>query len=99
MILIEDETDNMDVIEDFDFLSGDRIGISVQISSLSFIQEGSNIVIQLEAEAEEEDNIILATVSNSIGEEVRSASFFFDLTTVSVPDVLPFGDAALRIGA
>jgi hypothetical protein len=54
-------------------------------------------VIQLEAEVEA-NNIILATVNNSIAEEVRSASFSVDFADVSFPDALPFGDAALRIG-
>ncbi|NES68506.1 MAG: peptidylprolyl isomerase, partial [Okeania sp. SIO2D1] len=97
LTLIENEEDNADTIEDFNFSEGDRIGISVQISSLSFTQEGSNTVIQLEGETEE-DNIILGTVNNSTAEEVRSASFFVDFPTVFVPDALPFGDAALRIG-
>ncbi|NEN93358.1 MAG: calcium-binding protein, partial [Okeania sp. SIO3H1] len=97
LTLIENEEDNADTIEDFNFSEGDRIGISVQISSLSFTQEENNTVIQLEGETEE-DNIILGTVNNSTAEEVRSASFFVDFTTISVPDALPFGDAALRIG-
>ena len=97
LTLIENEEDNADIIADFNFSEGDRIGISVQISSLSFTQEENDTVIQLEGETEE-DNIILGTVNNSTAEEVRSASFFVDLTTISVPDALPFGDAALRIG-
>ncbi|NER03774.1 MAG: peptidylprolyl isomerase [Okeania sp. SIO3C4] len=97
LTLIENEEDNADIIADFNFSEGDRIGISVQISSLSFIQEENDTVIQLEGETEE-DNIILGTVNNSTAEEVRSASFFVDLTTISVTDALPFGDAALRIG-
>ncbi|NEQ74080.1 MAG: peptidylprolyl isomerase [Okeania sp. SIO2C9] len=97
LTLIENEEDNADTIEDFNFLEGDRIGVSVQISALSFTQEGNNTVIQLEGETEE-DNMILGTVNNSTAEEVRNASFFFDFATISVPDTLPFGDAALRIG-
>ena len=97
MTLIDNQEDNADIIADFNFSEGDRIGISVQISSLSFTQEENNTVIQIEGETQE-DNIILGTVNNSIAEEVRSASFFFDLSTVFVRDALPFGDAALRIG-
>ncbi|MDY7003664.1 MAG: peptidylprolyl isomerase [Cyanobacteriota bacterium] len=97
LTLIENEEDNADTIEDFNFSEGDRIGISVQISSLSFTQVENDTVIQLEGETEE-NNIILGTVNNSTAEEVTSASFFVDLTTISVPDALPFGDAALRIG-
>lgn len=97
LALIDNEENNADTIEDFNFLEGDRIGVSVQISSLSFTQEENSTVIQLEGETEE-DNIILGTVNNSTVEEVRSSSFFVDFPTVFVPDALPFGDAALRIG-
>ena len=97
LAVINNEEDNADTIEDFNFLSGDRIGVSEQISTLSFTQEGNNTVIQIETE-EEENNIILGTVNDSIAEEVRNATFFFDFTTISVSDSLPFGDAALRIG-
>ncbi|MGD1807585.1 peptidylprolyl isomerase [Dapis sp. BLCC M126] len=97
LAVIDNEEDNADTIEDFNFSEGDRIGVSEQISTLSFIQEGDSTIIQIEAE-EEENNIILGTVNNSVAEEVRSATFFFDFTTISVPDALPFGDAALRIG-
>ena len=97
LAVIDNEEDNADTIEDFNFLEGDRIGVSEPISSLSFTQEGDSTIIQIEAE-EEENNIILGTVNNSVAEEVRSATFFFDFTAISVPDALPFGDAALRIG-
>lgn len=95
-VLRLDET-AIDTIEDFNFLEGDRLGILADISTLTFTQEGNSTVILLEAEVEA-DNIIFATVNNSIAEEVRSASFYVDFATVSVPDALPFGDAALRIG-
>ena len=94
---IYNEEDNSDTIEDFSILEGDRIGVSEQISTLSFTQEGSSTVIQIEAE-EEANNIILGTVNNSVAEDVRSATFFFDFTTIFVSDALPFGDAALRVG-
>ncbi|NES07996.1 MAG: peptidylprolyl isomerase, partial [Okeania sp. SIO2F4] len=97
LAVIDNEEDNADTIEDFNFSEGDRIGVSEPISSLSFTQEGDSTVIQIEAE-EAENNIILGTVNNSVVEEVRSATFFFDFTAISVPDGLPFGDAALRIG-
>ncbi len=97
LAVIDNEEDNADTIEDFNFFEGDRIGVSEPISSISFTQEGNSTIIQIEAE-EEENNIILGTVNNSVAEEVRSATFFFDFTTISVPDALPFGDAALRIG-
>ncbi len=97
LAVIDNEEDNADTIEDFNFSEGDRIGVSEPISNLSFTQEGNSTVIQIEAE-EEENNIILGTVNNSVAEQVRSATFFFDFTTISVPDALPFGDAALRIG-
>ena len=97
LAVINNEEDNSDTIEDFSVSEGDRIGVSEQISTLSFTQEGSSTVIQIEAE-EKENNIILGTVNNSEAEEVRSATFFFDFTTIFVSDALPFGDAALRIG-
>ncbi len=97
LAVIQNEEDNADTIEDFNFSEGDRIGVSEQISSLSFTQQGDNTVIQLADEAEG-NNIILGTVNNSLAAEVRSATFFFDFATISVPDALPFGDAALRIG-
>ena len=93
----EDTENNTNTIEDFNFSEGDRIGILANISLLSFTQEGDSTIIQLEAESEE-DNIIIATVNNSLAEEVRSSSFSVDFTDISVPDALPFGDAALRIG-
>ncbi|NEQ39622.1 MAG: peptidylprolyl isomerase [Okeania sp. SIO3I5] len=97
LAVIDNEEDNADTIEDFNFSEGDRIGISEPISFVSFTQEGDSTIIQIEAE-EEENNIILGTVNNSVAEEVRSATFFFDFATFSFPDALPFGDAALRIG-
>ncbi len=78
-------------------MEGDKIGVSEQISALSFTQEGNNTVIEIATE-EGENNIILGTVNNSVAEEVRSATFLFDFTTISLPDSLPFGDAALRVG-
>ncbi|MEM1169948.1 MAG: peptidylprolyl isomerase [Cyanobacteria bacterium P01_H01_bin.35] len=97
LAVIDNEEDNADTIEDFNFSEGDRIGVSEPISTLSFTQEGNSTVIEIEAE-EEENNIVLGTVNNSVLEEVISATFFFDFATISVPDALPFGDAALRIG-
>ena len=97
LAVINNEEDNADTIEDFNFLEGDKIGVSEQISALSFTQEGNNTVIEIATE-EGENNIILGTVNNSVAEEVRSATFLFDFTTISLPDSLPFGDAALRVG-
>ncbi|MEB3340460.1 peptidylprolyl isomerase [Okeania sp.] len=97
LAVIENQENNTDTIEDFNFLEGDRIGVSEEIYNLIFIQQGNSTVIQKEG-GNNINNNILGIVNNSFAEEVKSATFLVDFSNISIPDALPSGDAALRIG-
>ncbi|OCR01521.1 peptidylprolyl isomerase [Oscillatoriales cyanobacterium USR001] len=80
-----------DVILDFNGGEGDRIGVTGSLSSITFSQSGSDTLIQLAGST-------LGIVKNVTTGVVQSSIFAVDGTNVSVPDSLPPGDAALRIG-
>lgn len=80
-----------DILLDFRPGEGDRIGISGSLSSVAFTASGSNTLIQL-------GGATLATVQNAAPTAVQNAAFAINFSTISRPDDLPVGDAALRIG-
>ncbi|MEG5138686.1 MULTISPECIES: peptidylprolyl isomerase [unclassified Microcoleus] len=81
-----------DTITDFISAQGDRIGIGgSSLSNVAFTQSGSNTLIQV-------GGATLATVQNATPAAVQSAAFAIDFSTISRPNDLPVGDAALRIG-
>lgn len=80
-----------DIILDFRPGEGDRIGITGTLSSVAFTASGSNTLIQL-------GGATLATVQNATPAAVQNAAFAINFSTVSRPNDLPVGDAALRIG-
>ncbi|HLO48004.1 MAG TPA: peptidylprolyl isomerase [Kamptonema sp.] len=81
----------IDRILDFNGGEGDRIGITGSLSSVTFTQSGSDTLIQFAGAT-------LGIVQNVASGTVQSSVFAVDGTTVSRPDSLPPGDAALRIG-
>ena len=93
-ILIVPQGSNQDAgidrILDFNGGEGDRIGVNGSLSSLTFTQSGSDTLIQLAGAT-------LGLVQNTTSGIVQSSIFAVDATTVSRPDSLPPGDAALRI--
>ncbi|MCU0543465.1 MAG: peptidylprolyl isomerase [Oscillatoriaceae cyanobacterium Prado104] len=80
-----------DIIVDFGPGGGDRIGFTGSVSSLSFAPSGSNTLIQF-------GGVTLATVQNAAPAAVQNAVFAINSPSISRPDDLPAGDAALRIG-
>jgi len=80
-----------DIILDFRPGEGDRLGITGTLSSVAFTASGSNTLIQL-------GGATLATVQNATPAAVQNAAFAINFSTVSRPNDLPVGDAALRIG-
>ncbi|MGE5657973.1 MAG: peptidylprolyl isomerase [Actinomycetota bacterium] len=84
---------SVDTIVDFNSGEGDRIGITgLNIADLRFNQSGSDTLIQFATG----DRI--AVVKNATSASVQAAIFSVPSATLSVPDALPSGDAALRIG-
>lgn len=80
-----------DIIVDFRPSEGDRIGLTSNLSNTSFTQSGSNTLIQF-------GGVTLAVVQNAAPAAVQNAAFAINFSTISRPDDLPVGDAALRIG-
>ncbi|WP_449417486.1 peptidylprolyl isomerase [Phormidium nigroviride] len=80
-----------DRILDFNPGEGDRIGVTGNLSRLTFTQSGSDTLIQFSGST-------LGIVQNVTSGIVQSSVFAVDGTNVSLPDSLPPGDAALRIG-
>jgi peptidyl-prolyl cis-trans isomerase B (cyclophilin B) len=80
-----------DIIVDFRPGEGDRIGFTGTLSSLGFTPSGSNTLIQF-------GGVTLATVQNVAPAAVQNAVFAVNSPSISRPDDLPPGDAALRIG-
>ncbi|MFB8798825.1 MAG: peptidylprolyl isomerase [Microcoleus sp.] len=80
-----------DILLDFRPGEGDRLGITGTLSSVAFTASGSNTLIQL-------GGATLATVQNATPAAVQNAAFAINFSTVSRPNDLPVGDAALRIG-
>ncbi|AFZ09618.1 peptidyl-prolyl cis-trans isomerase cyclophilin type [Oscillatoria nigro-viridis PCC 7112] len=80
-----------DIILDFRPGDGDRIGLTSGLSNTSFTQSGSDTLIQF-------GGVTLAVVQNSVPAAVQNAAFAINFSTISRPDDLPVGDAALRIG-
>lgn len=80
-----------DRILDFNPGEGDRIGVTGNLSRLTFTQSGSDTLIQFSGST-------LGIVQNVASGIVQSSVFAVDGTNVSLPDSLPPGDAALRIG-
>jgi peptidyl-prolyl cis-trans isomerase B (cyclophilin B) len=80
-----------DIIIDFRPGEGDRIGFTGTLSSLGFTPSGSNTLIQF-------GGVTLATVQNVAPAAVQNAVFAVNFSSISRPDDLPVGDAALRIG-
>ncbi|NQE33037.1 peptidylprolyl isomerase [Microcoleus asticus] len=80
-----------DIILDFRPGEGDRIGLTSNLSNTSFTPSGSNTLIQF-------GGVTLAVVQNAAPAAVQNAAFAINFSTISRPDDLPVGDAALRIG-
>ncbi|MDF0554735.1 peptidylprolyl isomerase [Kamptonema sp. UHCC 0994] len=80
-----------DRILDFNPGEGDRIGVTGNLSRVTFTQSGSDTLIQF-------SGATLGIVQNVALGIVQSSVFAVDATNVSLPDSLPPGDAALRIG-
>jgi peptidyl-prolyl cis-trans isomerase B (cyclophilin B) len=80
-----------DTILDFNGGEGDRIGVTGSLSSVTFSQSGSDTLIQFSGST-------LGIVKNVAPGVVQSSIFAVDASNVSIPDSLPPGDAALRIG-
>jgi peptidyl-prolyl cis-trans isomerase B (cyclophilin B) len=80
-----------DIILDFRPGDGDRIGLTSGLSNTSFTQSGSNTLIQF-------GGVTLAVVQNAVPAAVQNTAFAINFSTISRPDDLPVGDAALRIG-
>ena len=80
-----------DIIVDFKPGDGDRIGLTSGLSNTSFTQSGSDTLIQF-------GGVTLAVVQNAVPAAVQNAAFAINFSTISRPDDLPVGDAALRIG-
>jgi peptidyl-prolyl cis-trans isomerase B (cyclophilin B) len=80
-----------DIIVDFRPGEGDRIGITSSLSNVAFTASGSNTLIQF-------GGVTLGVVQNVAPTAVQNAAFAINFSTVSRPDDLPPGDAALRIG-
>jgi peptidyl-prolyl cis-trans isomerase B (cyclophilin B) len=80
-----------DIIVDFRPGEGDRIGITGSLSNVAFTASGSNTLIQF-------GGVTLGVVQNVAPTAVQNAAFAINFSTVSRPDDLPVGDAALRIG-
>ena len=80
-----------DLLLDFRPGEGDRIGITGSLSTVAFTASGSNTLIQL-------GGATLAIVQNASPAAVQNATFAINFSTISRPNDLPAGDAALRIG-
>src|SRR4028119_2376789 len=80
-----------DIILDFTPGDGDRIALTSPLPTTSFTQSGSNTLIQVAGDT-------LAVVQNATPAAVQNAAFTINFSTFSLPDNLPPGDAALRIG-
>lgn len=94
VLLADDDVtlENLETIRDFNPEEGDRIGILADLSLVELQQSDSDTTILIP------DNPIVAIVENASVAQVESAIFSVEFATFPIPDILPTGDAALRIG-